>query len=126
MKIEQLVEKYVKIRDKVAELDAEHKQRTAPYKEASEKIEQMLLAIFNETGQESAKTAFGTAYITKQTSATAADWEETLRFIQEKERWDMLERRVNKTMVGEYIEEHNEPPPGINWSVNLKVNIRRK
>mgnify|MGYP003450704267 CR=1 FL=1 len=73
MKIDELAEKYAKIRDKVAELEAAHKEKLAPFKAAMDKIEQHMLGMFNEQGTENAKTAFGTFYKQAATSATVAD-----------------------------------------------------
>lgn len=125
MKTDELAEKYAKIRDKVAELEAAHKDKLAPYKAAMDKIEQAMLESFNASGTESARTAFGTFYKQKATSATVSDWHATLQWIRDNERWDALDKRVNKTAVSEYIDEHEEPPPGINWSTSYKINFRK-
>lgn len=125
MKVDTLVERYIKIRDKLAILEEAHKAAIAPYKEAQAKIEETLLAHFNETGQESARTAAGTAYRQKATSATVADRSEFLNYVRGNDRWDLVDARAAKKNIEEYIDEHEAPPPGINFSTSYKVNFRR-
>jgi hypothetical protein len=54
-----------------------------------------------------------------------ADWDYVLDYIQKNELWNMLEKRVSKQAVEQYVEEHGNLPPGINWREELVVNIRR-
>jgi nitrogen regulatory protein PII len=125
MKIDELAEKYAKIRDKVSELEAAHKEKLAPFKEALEKIEVHMLTIFNEQGTENAKTAFGTFYKAKQTSATVASKEDFRTYILSHDRWDLVDMRAQKTAVAEFVETSQEPPPGVNWTSRFTVNFRK-
>lgn len=125
MKVDVLVEKYIKVRDKVAELDEQHKIAIAPYKEVMDKIESALLAHFNETGQESARTAHGTAYRQRATSVTVASRPDFLEFVKANDRWDLVDARAAKKNIEEYLDEHESVPPGINFSASYKVNFRR-
>lgn len=123
--LDQLVERYVQLRDRKADIVAAHKKEVAKYDEALTKIENYLLAQFNKMGVESVRTGHGTAYISNQTSATVADWDQALAWIQENEHWAMLEKRVSKGFVEAYKEQHNDLPPGINWRAEKVVNVRR-
>lgn len=125
MNVDALVEKYIKIRDKVSQLKEQHTAQLAPYNEAMDKIEQTLLSYFNETGQESARTSSGTAYRQRATSATVASRPEFLAYVKENDRWDLVDARAAKKNIEEYIDEHETPPPGINFSATYKVNFRR-
>ena len=125
MKIDELAEKYAKIRDKVAELEAAHKEKLAPFKAAMDKIEQHMLGMFNEQGTENAKTAFGTFYKQAATSATVADKATFREYVTANDRWDAVDMRAQKTAVNEFIETSQEPPPGVNWSSTYKVNFRK-
>lgn len=125
MNIADVIEKYVQLRDKKAEIKAEFDKRVSGIDEAMDKIEQFLLGHFNETGQDSAKTAFGTAYKQKRTSATVADWPLTLGYIRENERWDLLEKRVNKKVIEDGVEETGEIPPGVNLRTEFVINVRK-
>jgi hypothetical protein len=37
----------------------------------------------------------------------------------------MLERRVSKTAVDEYVAAHQDLPPGVNYTTAISVNVRR-
>lgn len=123
--MEELVEKYIQLRDKKAQLSAAFKEKTAKLDAVLAKIEGILLQQFSELGMESVRTKAGTAYKSSRVSATVADWDQTLDFIQQNELWNMLEHRVSKQAVEQYKEEHGDLPPGVNWREEVVVNVRR-
>lgn len=120
-----IVARYVELRDKKAEIEAAHKAHIAKYDEAMEKLERHLLAHLNETASESVATAAGTFFKSETTSAKVADWDQTLAFVRENEMWNMLDKRVNKTAVKEYMEAHNDLPPGVSLHREIVVRVRR-
>lgn len=122
---QELVEKYVSVRDRKKLLVDKHKEDVAKFDNVLEKIEGVLLQVFQAEGVDSCKTPAGTAYKTTRTSATVADWAEVFGFISRTENWQMLDRKVNKLAVEAYKEEHNELPPGVNWREEVVINVRR-
>lgn len=126
MKMDDLVKAYVTTREKLSQLKVKHDAELAPYKELQDKIEAELLARFNQMGVESVRTNEGTAYTTVRARAGIADWDMFLQFVKNNEAFEMIERRVSKTAVEQYKAVHDdELPPGINWSEERVVNIRR-
>lgn len=125
MNLDEAVEKYIKLRDKKDELARKHKEELRPYNERMSKIENAILALFNKTGQTSAKTSHGTPYKSDVLSASVADRDAFLEFVQENNAWHFLENRVTKKAVQEYEQEHGEYPPGIKTAVVTKININR-
>lgn len=125
MKLDELIKKYLKLRDGKSELEAKQKEELKRFTSAMTKIEQLIMAEFNETGQESAKTAVGTAYKSVRTSAKVADRDTFITFVRDNEAWDFLENRVNKSAVEEYMAEHDDLPPGVDISRSATINIRR-
>lgn len=126
MKLSELVQKYVELRDKKALLDAAHKAEMAPYEEKLEKIEAYLLKTFDEIGMDSVKTEHGTAYTTTRTTASVADKDVFMEHIKEHEDWHLMEIRCNKTAVEQYKSANDGAlPPGVNWREERKVNIKR-
>lgn len=119
MNVDKLIEHYVHLRDRKAEIEARHKDELAPLKEDMSKIEGALQKLMNDQGVKQLKGEHGTAFQQEQTSAKVVDWDKTLSFVQENERWDLLERRVNKTAALE------EDVPGVEVSRAFKVNVRR-
>ena len=123
--MEELVEKYIELRDTKSKMSSDYKAKVAVLDKVLDKIEAELLSQFGDLGMESVRTKSGTAYKSTRTSATVADWDYTLDFIQKHELWNMLERRVSKQAVEQYKEEHDDLPPGINWREEITINVRR-
>ena len=124
-KVEQIVERYIALRDRKAVLKKEYEASVKDLDTAMERVEDHLQSLMNRLGVESLRTEHGTAYQTIRTSATVADWALTLNWIRENEQWSMLEKRVSKTCVESYRDEHDDLPPGINWTEARTVNIKR-
>lgn len=125
MKLDELVGKYVEVRDKKADLTAAYKEKVAKIDAVLDKIESILLQQFELGGMDSVKTPHGTAYKTTKTSYGVADWDAALDFIKAHELWHVLERRVAKAGVESYKEETGELLPGLNARTEVTVNIRR-
>ena len=127
MKLDELVEKYIKLRDRRAKRKASFTAEDAADKLLQEKIEAVVMMKFAETGIESVKTANGTAYTSVGTSATVADRDTYFNWVLEDpaERMVFLEARANKTIVDQYRSTNDEIPPGLNWSETREVNFRR-
>lgn len=125
-KADTLVKKYLQLRDKKAEIQQKHKEELAPYNEAMEKIEAMLLQTFEQMGVESVKTRYGTPYISLRETVSVASRDDYIGFVKENEAWEFLESRANKSAVLAYKEEHGELPPGINYRAERKINVRSK
>lgn len=123
--VDRIIEKYIALRDKKAELKAAYDGQVKDLDAAMSRIENFLLAKMQELGVESLRTPFGTPYIQRRTSASVADWEAVLDWVRSNEEWGMLERRVSKTAVEAWRDEHNDLPPGLNWREERVVNIRR-
>lgn len=125
MNTKELIAKYLEIRDKRDALKAEHAKEIKRFNDALAKVEEHFLKHFNEAGEESTKTAAGTAYRTVRTSAKVADRDAFLAFVMESGDLNFLENRVNKTAVEEYMKEHDTLPPGVDVTRAVTVNIRR-
>lgn len=121
-----VVETYVKLRDAKKVLDDKHKENTATLNATLVKLEAVLLAEFNAAGVDNVKTAAGTAFKKVMTSARVADWDSTLVWVIQHERWDMLKRDVAKSAVESYKDETaGLLPPGIDWREEIVVQVRR-
>jgi glutaredoxin 2 len=126
MKIDQLVEMYIKIRSKLSQLDQEYEEKKRPFKETQDKIEALMLTRFSEMGVDSMKTQSGTAYVAVRTSASVGDWDSFKEFLDRQEDPFMfVERRVSKVAVEQYKAANKDIPPGVNWSETRAVNFRR-
>lgn len=125
MKLNEVVDKYIMLRDKQAAMKKEFAEKVKPISDAMDQIEAVLLKTFDAAGMESAKTEKGTAYVATRTSASVADKESFLEFVKRTGEWPLMEVRAAKTAIEQYRDEHADLPPGVNWSEERVVNVRR-
>lgn len=137
-----MVEKYLALRNKVADIKKAHIAQLAPYNTAMDTLEGWMLEALHSTGSQSVKTAVGTFYKTTVTSVTCHRWSDTLDFIRETEAWELLDARVNKTAAKAILEEKaqeaelkrvNGVPvdpasltiPGVTVTTEIGLNVRK-
>lgn len=125
MDINKLVAAYVKARDKKAELKKAYDEKVASLDEWMTKAEQHMLAYLQSQNAESIRTESGTVFIAEKTSATIADRDAFLQYLLDNDAMYMLDVKANKTAVKEFINLHNDLPPGVNWRVVREPQIRR-
>ena len=125
VKINEVVRGYVALRDKKNEIKKRHAEELRPINEKMEVIEGWLQRDLMDRGVQSEKTDSGTAYLSTVVTATVRDRDEYLKFVKEKEMWDLLENRVSKSVVSDYLEETGEIIPGVNYEKTQVVRIRR-
>jgi hypothetical protein len=123
--IDTRVEQYVKIRDKIKDLEKIHDDTVKPYKDALEGLNALLLQHLQELGVESARTSSGTVYRSNKTSASVADPAAFFDFVLANKTFDLLDKRANKTAVSDYVKDNGTPPPGVNYTVSQVVGVRR-
>jgi hypothetical protein len=119
-----LIEKYLKLRNRVADIKQRHTDELKPYTEVMAKIEATLLNHLTTTSLDSIKSDEGTAYRQTVTSVTVTDWNQALRYVREREAWDLLEARVAKGAALTMIEESQQPIPGVKISQTLVLRVR--
>jgi hypothetical protein len=122
-KIDEMVDVYIRLRDRRAQRKASFDLDDAKDKGRQEKIEACIMEHFNETGLESARTEAGTAFKSVKISATVADRDSYMPFALEHP--EFLPSSVNKSAVDNYLTEHGELPPGVNISRVATINVRR-
>lgn len=120
MDVNKIISHYLRLRDRKEALEHEHKQQLAPIKEDMQKIEAALQKVMlDQGGVRNIRGTEGTAYLEENVSTKVVDWQETIDYIKTHDRWDILDRRVNKTAA------QAEPIPGVEVSRSLKTKIRR-
>lgn len=125
MTIDQVIAAYIKLRDQKDALKKKQSEEMAPINDNLYKLSAWLQKTLQESGQTSAKTASGTAFLQTDTSVAIEDWECILAFIKEHDLFSMLERRVSKSVVVEYIESQKEVPPGVKVTREISCHVRR-
>lgn len=121
-----MVRKYVELRDRKKQIEERLKEELAPLTNAMDTLESALLHRMNESGAESIKTEFGTAYKSKVMSTKVADRETLMGFVRERGAFHLLTAAVSKEAVRDHMEASGGlPPPGVDVTFITTVNFRR-
>lgn len=122
-----LLKAFIALRDRRAERKAAYTQDDAGDKDKQDKIEVEFLKRFNDRGIDNVSSkGVGTAYRSIRSSASVADKSAFMEHIKEHDAWELLEVRANKSSVVQFRDEHEDLPPGVNWSETQVINFRRK
>jgi hypothetical protein len=122
------VAQYVQLRDKIREIEKRQKEELAPYKGALDKLGDILLTHLNDTNQERAGSAHGTAYKSTKDSCSIADKElfwEFAKLVGGGDPRDMVDIKANVTAIRDYMEKEKLPVPGVNFSSVVKIGVVR-
>ncbi|MFZ6731944.1 hypothetical protein ACO0LG_08505 [Undibacterium sp. Ji42W] len=120
------IELYIAVRDRRSKRKEDYTKQDAGDKAIQDKLEQEFMKKFQANGTDSLTVrGIGTAYTSKRTSASAADKSVFFDYVREHEQWDLLDIRPLKSGIEEFKERTHELPPGINWSEEIVVNVRR-
>jgi len=126
MDINKLVRVYVKIRDAKLEAKKAFEAQDAELKGKMEQIGNALLAHLNANNTESVRTEEGTVFRQEDVMPRADDWTAIYDWIKANDAFDILERRVKKTFVKEYMKGHDGAiPPGVSVMREYTVCVRR-
>lgn len=118
-------DQYIRLRDKIKDIKDRHKKELAPYNDALEQLNNMLLGFLNDTNQDNASVRdVGTVYKKTKVSATIEDASDFNRHVIGTEAWHLVDWRANAPAVEAYIEEHQETPPGVKYSTYTDVGVR--
>jgi hypothetical protein len=121
----ELVQHYVEFRDQKEQIKREMAERQAPADACMNRIEGRLLELLMESGQDSAKTKYGTAYQKPFTSAKIADWNVFIGYVKKNDAYDLLKKDVAKDALKARLTETGEIVPGVNLVTTNTVGIRR-
>ena len=126
MDADKLVKAYIKIRDAKEKLVREHEEQLKGLTDQMEVIEQELLELCKETGQDGGKTQFGTFTRTVKTRYWTSDWDSMYRFIKEFEVPELLERRISQSNIKEFLASNpGFHPEGLNTDSRYAITVRR-
>lgn len=120
-----LVGKFIKLRDKIKEIEDRQSDELKPYKEMREKLEAKLLEHLETVGADKVGTAHGTVSKSIKHSASIADMNAFWNWCVTQGTFDLIDKKANVTAVRDHIAEHGEPPPGVNFNSMQKVSVLR-
>jgi hypothetical protein len=123
--VQKWIGQYVAIRDLKKKLEEEQKAAIKEYTDLLLLLEGKLQAFFTATGQDSAPTGAGTAYLSTTYRASIADKQLFQDFIKQSAQWNLLDWKANAKAARAYIKEFKAPVPGVNLTGITKVRINR-
>jgi hypothetical protein len=123
--VHEAVEKYICLRDENKAIQQEADARIEANKEKMKRLEAYFMGKLNETGANSMSTDAGRFHKQIEIYPRAVDWDTVYNFIKENDAYDLLEKRLTKTFVKKYMEENEEPPPGVAVQREYIVKITR-
>lgn len=125
--LQTMIDSYIKLRDKKAEIKAEQQKILNQYNTTMEQIESFIMGHLHEQGLQSVATKAGTAFLNRKRSATVADKKAFSDFVISTSEFDLCDMRANAEAVADWIEANSGMlPPGINFSVRETVGVQRK
>lgn len=124
--IKKRVQQYVQIRDALKAMDDAHEERRKPLLEVQQSLAGILQEALTNSKATSIATEAGTCYESTRYSTSLADPDMFMKWVVEKQAFDMLDRKANATAVKEYTKEHGALPPGVNLTAIKTVGVRRK
>lgn len=124
--INDLVERYIVLRNRVADKARELKALETQVKPELEELEREMLEISNSTGVESFKTAAGTVFKTTKSYVTMKDREAFMRFALETGDYGLITNHVGKAHAVELIEEGVPLETlGVDYTVEQVMSFRK-
>jgi hypothetical protein len=114
------VEEYVKLRDYIKAED----DRLEEYRALKERLAGLLLRMLKADGVKSARTEFGTVYVTARPNASCSNPEVFIDYVRTHDRYDLIDRKANVTACHEFAKETGTPPPGVELSIKRTVGVK--
>ena len=127
MTLNELIENYMKLRERKEQMADKMKEELKKYTTAMDTIEEALKAHMHANNLQSIATDSGTAFFKGFSSATLADSGAFRDFVINEGAFEMADFRPNKDAVRAYIESNGgNLPPGVNFSTIQKIHVNKK
>ncbi len=124
--VDQVIQGYLSLREQKEAMAKRHKEEIAPLTAKLEQLESWLQAKLNQLGLSNFKAeGIGIAFLETKTECKVADWDATIEWIKATGAFEMLEKRVAKSVVDDYITQHNAVPPGISITQEIRTRVRK-
>lgn len=124
--VDKLVAVYRRIRDAIAEKEAEHAKEIEVLKEKLETVSDRLLKICNEQNVESLRTAEGTVMRRVRERYWTTDWEQMYKFIREHDAPFLLEQRIHNGNMKQFLGDNPDlHPAGLQADRKYVISVRK-
>lgn len=123
---DRVAQKYVEYKNKLEELEREHKERCKPYQERMVVLQGIMIDLCKQLGVTSMRTPHGTIMKSVKTKYWASDWDEFKKFLLKNEALDLVERRIHQGNMAEFLKENpDKVPVGLNVDSEYTATVRR-
>jgi len=123
-RFDELVRAFVELRKVVKEIEDRHKQELAKPLRLKELLTAELLEGLASTGQEMARTQYGTVSAAVRVTPSCSDPNLFIAYVREHDAYELMDRRPNGTACAEFAKAHGQLPPGVKVSQVRYVNVR--
>jgi hypothetical protein len=122
----ELIAIYLETRDAKTKLERQQKEHLKQYTSVMARIEGKMMEHLQTRGLQSASSETGTAYLSHTRSAPIHDTIAFKAFIIEQRAWDMIDWKANVTAVGDFLQENDVLPPGVNYKSIVTLRVQKK
>ena len=124
--VDKLVAVYRRIRDAIAEKEAQHAKEIDGLKEKLEAVSDRLLKLCNDQNVESLRTAEGTVMRRIRERYWTTDWEQMYKFIREHDAPFLLEQRIHNGNMKQFLGDNpNLHPAGLQADRKYVISVRK-
>jgi hypothetical protein len=123
-RFDELVKAFNETRSKIKEIEERHKQELEKPFRLKELLTERLLQGLAATGQQMARTQYGTVSIALRPTASCSDPNLFINYVREHDAYELINRHPNSTACQVFAKEHGELPPGVKINVMRSVNVR--
>ena len=127
LKLDELVQTYLTIRNEREKIAREYEARDAQLEDELDAIEQVMLSACNEIQAESIKTESGTIIKSTKETYTCGDWGNFKEFVMENQAIELLQQRLHQANFKEFVNNRKEEglPPGISTLREVTITVKR-
>lgn len=123
--MEKRTRQFIAIRDKIKQMEDEHKEKLKPLKQLQEVVAGRIQTFLEENNLKNLKTAAGTCYKKTRHTASLTDPDAFMNYVIEHKAFNLMDRRANSTAVQDFVKEHKALPPGCNLSAIATIGVQR-
>ena len=127
IQLDELVNAYLKIRNKKDSLYQEFQKTDRELKADLAQIEQVMLSSLNEVSADSIRTSGGTIIKTLKENYVCSDWSNFKDFVLENVAVELLQQRIHQANFKEFVASRSEDglPPGISTMREFNIVVRK-
>jgi hypothetical protein len=127
IQLDELVNAYLKIRNKKDALFQEFQKQDRELKADLAQIEQVMLSSLNEVSADSIRTSGGTIIKTLKENYVCSDWSNFKDFVLDNEAVELLQQRIHQANFKEFLASRSEDglPPGISTLREFSIVVRK-